>query len=1618
MLLLSLAAVAQDNPTDPFHPYMFPPYPSGAGLRLTFNGGTVAVGNSIYVIQSGTVPLVPNATNYVYLNQNIPSVQVSITGYLTGSYPIATALTNGTEIVTLTDQRPNIFISTGSGGTITGVTAGSGLSGGGASGTVAVSLVSCASGGQILSWSGSGWNCTNQNAGTVTSVTLGTGLAGGTITGTGTASIAPAYALPQSCGLNQVPEWNTVSSLWTCATGLGNVSTAPSTAQNIAQPCTGSPCQSTQTSTNNLANIRYVTASWNWSYTDSGGSLGNLTSAGSGLTLTLPCTTSAPCPLGIDTASSSHNYTYRIYVSGTGTAEAATVTSGTCTSGAQASCTLVVTTVNNHPNGYTIGSSSTGIQEAWNDAWTSDTATTATNAAAPYVKLSAGTNYSVYSTVYMRGRGGVLDGTGAFIACSTRDRCIMAGVGSGIGYHKLVTVTGGSTINVDGVQVSSVCAGTSCSPTQTAGTYLISTASDHPFVVGDTVRCEYYSQTASGSWNSKVVSVPSATSFTVSFGTNNFAVGTNTFGFCGIQNTFFEDNSDHVSVTDLNLTILNPTATGTFSYGIIADNDQDLHIVRAANRSTGVIKNSANFPMGAFILQRTDQGNAALVHVLDTELTNVNCFDGGGNGAEWEGGVCQAFPVFGVRYFGSLVPITIKDMYQSCGGVINPLYSGSLQGEMGTLMTGGQAGNRVLGTFPICATAPQFASGGGAGALINYFICPKSSVAGAMPCFYAGNAEPASGATVITVQWPSIQLQNPFNNSSLGTVTYDIIKTTGTAVPPYGTGNFSNAFLEGLTQSSVCGTNGICSSTDAQSSLASYTVPSSYGFSGAFWWWPGALVNNSTLPLISDAGQTSAGVITTAGIAGVGLVTPVCVPGGPSNGRSAYVTLSLAITNVSCATVFNTLNGGSTQTKGRLNFGQYPAEIPGDWLTIQDNNYSKTATTAGHRPSNDAGDMAFSLDQTGGFATRSATSFSNYIGTVADNSSYLERLTSSEKLIGVPLSLANLNPGMSTVIDTNSTYGQLDSDYRYFNCSSSRYSGATLDVRLGKCWADVITNLGGIADARGITDASGLNEQIAKYTPINELVAPVLSKQSTGTGTAYGSSAVVTVSYAITSPEGLSDASVEASITVDSSCPGTGNCFVQMATPTYPGTGTTYTPYFATSTGYAGLSCGAIAIGSTTAFGSGACAGTQVSHAANKTSKFLLPSQATWTCTMTSSSAQADCLGAMDHGIWLGDMPGSSNGLQITSQSTTSVSDALVGTDRNAKNASGVVDGGSTYVSLSGFTVECPNTAATCPIALRFSALGDSSKLANVQVANIVGTAISVYSGGYIYLNNVHGDGLGTQNANSVGVPMVIGKTGQSVQTSVYADNLVLVHPGALNNTQANLNYAGSNTNLIVGKLDMEGCGQSNCSNKWVDLCTSTTQSGIIWFGAINVGADFTNDTGTIVNIRSNCNQVDIGALLDGGQSTVTAITDGTSFAATATPYTELQCSKRTGGTGPCSFHTSQNAAAFANGVYTPIIQAYGTQSITTSGGCGTVTAKVGASNGGSFTAGTTSGTCTLTITPAGPTPPNGYYCSAHDLTTPTDTMPQTGTLSTSTCTLAGTIATGDLIVWTVEKSF
>lgn len=73
-----------------------------------------------------------------------------------------------------------VFAGTGT-GAITGVTtaSGSGLTGGGTKGTLALSLTNACAANQTLQWNGSAWVCSAAGAGTITGVTAGTDLTGG-----------------------------------------------------------------------------------------------------------------------------------------------------------------------------------------------------------------------------------------------------------------------------------------------------------------------------------------------------------------------------------------------------------------------------------------------------------------------------------------------------------------------------------------------------------------------------------------------------------------------------------------------------------------------------------------------------------------------------------------------------------------------------------------------------------------------------------------------------------------------------------------------------------------------------------------------------------------------------------------------------------------------------------------------------------------------------------------------------------------------------------------------------------------------------------------------------------------------------------------------------------------------------------------------------------------------------------------------------------------------------------------------------------------------------------------------------------------------------------------------
>jgi hypothetical protein len=106
----------------------------------------------------------------------------------------------------------------GGDGTITGVTtaSGSGLTGGGTSGTLNLSLTSACAATQVLQWNGSAWACSSAGTGTITGVTAGTALTGGGTSGNVTLNLNTTQ-VPLLAANNTFTGNNTISASTTDA---------------------------------------------------------------------------------------------------------------------------------------------------------------------------------------------------------------------------------------------------------------------------------------------------------------------------------------------------------------------------------------------------------------------------------------------------------------------------------------------------------------------------------------------------------------------------------------------------------------------------------------------------------------------------------------------------------------------------------------------------------------------------------------------------------------------------------------------------------------------------------------------------------------------------------------------------------------------------------------------------------------------------------------------------------------------------------------------------------------------------------------------------------------------------------------------------------------------------------------------------------------------------------------------------------------------------------------------------------------------------------------------------------------------------------------------------------
>jgi hypothetical protein len=377
-----------------------------------------------------------------------------------------------------------------------------------------------------------------------------------------------------------------------------------------------------------------------------------------------------------------------------------------------------------------------------------------------------------------------------------------------------------------------------------------------------------------------------------------------------------------------------------------------------------------------------------------------------GNGVDWESGntlrisdsVIQGYSQYGVRggtKRGGFGGMDIENLYEEVGNCTNP--SGNV-GQAGVIVQGNTV--KIAGGEAPLGTVPLFANTGTTD--YRYYVVAQNPTYGAGNPLYAGRAL-TNGAGNIIVTTADIA----------GATSFDLLRVTvaGLEQAPFGTGNF--AVASGVTRSSACA-NGVCTFTDTQAALQSYTVatPAYYPL---LTFWPGNLVlgaaSDSNSVFSSARGWLQNTPSSIVGVAGMGEPSVIATN---CDAVTQWTPIWLSCYSAMAPSVFfqqgalllaakpNQDANGTLNLKGRLSFptlGTGPSHI----ITLSDSNFQKTIATQNNRPTNDPNDAFVGYDRGDGNPVNIGISFgapksmSNYIGNVGDGTNWLERLTNTLK---------------------------------------------------------------------------------------------------------------------------------------------------------------------------------------------------------------------------------------------------------------------------------------------------------------------------------------------------------------------------------------------------------------------------------------------------------------------------------------------------------------------------------------------------------------------------------------------------------------------------------------------
>jgi hypothetical protein len=761
--------------------------------------------------------------------------------------------------------------------------------------------------------------------------------------------------------------------------------------------------------------------------------------AGTQATVTL-----TPCPLGVDTSGNpllgGPKGGYPIWISdrsNPANSESAYVTGGTCKSEASTG-TIVFTPYYSHQaKAYSLGSASSGIQEAINDACgTSGEAfrNGGCHVIVPPVgpQIVNDVGYEIFDVIFFHANGSALSGYGAILNCHGRRPCLQVGDLLNSNHYTGNTIEGISFRRTDDQKADPAFSGSRINSTRREdGVVTIETARPHNLHTGDMVS-QMLTDSVNYWGDVPFITVIDSTHYTYTRANTPDIPQQRTPGVVALAAVAVLDNGLSTRIVDIQME--KSDQHGRFSHFFDFWDDENAVIEKFTNN--GIPLNQSDNWTGSFVwsggaLSLPDKLHqlASVIMLKDSSVTanGSNCATVyNSNGFYVENTVCEAqgpwqFLVSNTN--GNYQGADFRDIYSEAALILNP--DSPTASPWHGLGIGGFIGGRTSGGYTLkgqgwfSGVLPTIGKGRDT---YVYYIVARDLTTGAqtspVPFLYAKQEVPGD----IVVQWPRIA-------SGSDRVVYDLVRNyapagnievaAGGYVAPHGA-NCSGG------QPKSCGAIArdigqcdgfICQFTDNTSrSTQSYKIGNgNFGPNPSFW--PGSVVLTST-PLVTDR------EIPATGMAFLGMPTEYATfcnaYGANVSGGYTICTGSMLASNnaVPNQTAFiltdgtNTGGGGLIGAKGRLIFKMNGSgsSNPHQIITLFDFDPTKTAATTGYRPHGDPQDMYLGTNSAGELTIGGGQKgIALYVDNIGVDNNWLEHLTSSRKSFRVPIEAPTVN---------------------------------------------------------------------------------------------------------------------------------------------------------------------------------------------------------------------------------------------------------------------------------------------------------------------------------------------------------------------------------------------------------------------------------------------------------------------------------------------------------------------------------------------------------------------------------------------------------------------------------